>query len=262
MRSARALLLRILPLIHVIALLTAAACSGGVKLPVGGGALDPDADDASIAAQPVCIGSTVRSAGRIGDTLFYRRARLPDGRLAVGYYVFYSQERPWGNNWLTWSLLPALAVDLVYTRGFFVGPGLQRAAYGKGDVEGFRVIYGVGPDGRLAAEEAIADDSRHRAVRLGPGDLFGIDPLRPTVYTRSWSHQLGARGAKEGDLVSRRCYDGAAIRPLTHEVARDFHLERRALPAAVGVIGPPARLVAEVDPAIEGTGRAGEGSSQ
>src|SRR5690348_11807428 len=97
-------------------LLVGAAPRGAADLPAPlaeGAALAPE--DAAVAAQPVCIASTVKSAGELGPALLYRRARLPDGRIAVGYYAFFSEERPWGNNWLTWSVVPALAIDLVYT---------------------------------------------------------------------------------------------------------------------------------------------------
>lgn len=162
-----------------------------------------------------------------------------------------SDERPWGNNWLTWLLLPALAVDLVYTRAFFLAPGVQRVAYGKGDIEGFRVFYDVDAAGRLTATGALADDEHHRPVHLMRTELFSIDPARLTVYSEAWSHQLGARGRALGDLVSRRCYGPGAILPLTQAVAREFHLERRATPAAVGSIEPEPPLrsaVAQRDP--------------
>jgi hypothetical protein len=191
-------------------------------------------EDLAIQAQPVCVGSTVRSVGELGPALLYRRARLPDGRLAVGYYAFFSEERPWGNNWLTWSLFPALALDLVYTRGLFVAPGLQRAAYGPGDVEGFRVIYAQDGQGGLRAEGAVADDERHRRAELSRADLFAVDPARLTVATRSWSHQLGARVERLGDLVYRRCYGARSIRPIDRDVVRRFKLEGRAEPAVGG----------------------------
>jgi hypothetical protein len=231
------------------------------------------ADDAAIEAQPVCIASTVHSAGELGPALLYQRTRLPDGRLVVGYYAFFSEERPWGNNWLTWSLLPALALDLVYTRGLLVAPGLQRAAFGRADVEGFRVLYAApdaGGDGHLRALGAVADDDRHRRADLGRADLFAVDPERITLVTDSWSHHLGAHGRRAEDLVYRRCYGPRSIRPLDREVVRRFHLERRARPAALddvaaaagdGVVNgeddhrahdrreeAPGRLVRRVDP--------------
>src|SRR5262249_42318503 len=98
-------------------------------------------EQAMIESQPVCVGKAVASAGELGETLYYRATRLPDGKIAVGYFAFFSEERPWGNNWMTWTLLPALGIDLVYSRSLLVGPGLQRAIYGKGDVEGFRIVY-------------------------------------------------------------------------------------------------------------------------
>jgi hypothetical protein len=199
-------------------------------------------EDLAIQAQPVCIGSTVRSAGELGPALLYRRSLLPDGRLSVGYYAFFSEERPWGNNWLTWSLVPALALDLVYTRGLFVAPGLQRAAYGPGDVEGFRVIYAPDGHGGLRADGAVADDERHRRAELSRADLFAVDSAHLTVATSSWSHHLGARVGRLGDLVYRRCYGPRSIRPIDREVVRRFKLEGRAEPAWPGGLGglPPS----------------------
>ena len=102
--------------------------------------------------------------------------------------------------------------------------------YGRGDVEGFRVLYDVGPDGRLAAERAGADDDHHRRADLGRADLFAVDPARITLVTDAWNHHLGARVRGPADLVYQRCYGPDAIRPLPDEVARRFHLERRAPP--------------------------------
>jgi hypothetical protein len=216
-------------------LLAGAAPRGTADLP---SAAPPEAalapEDAAVAAQPVCIASTVASAGELGPALLYRRARLPDGRLAVGYYAFFSEERPWGNNWLTWSVVPAVAIDLAYTRLLFVAPGFQRAEFGPADVEGFRVIYKVGPDGSLTAERAVADDSHHRRAELGPDELHAIDPERITLATDSWSHHLGARGARPADVVYRRCYDKGSIRPVTEDEVKRFNLDRRAFPAHVG----------------------------
>ncbi len=212
-----------------------AAPRGAGDLPVAAPQQDPRTpEDGAIEAQPVCIGSTVHSAGELGPALFYRSAHLPDGRLAVGYYVFFSEERPWGNNWLTWSLLPALALDLIYTRGLLVAPGLQRAAYGRGDVEGFRVIYGVSATGELRVESALADDPRHRRAELSRAELFAADPARITLVTDTWSHHLGARVGQVGELVYRRCYEASSIRPLDGEVSRRWNLAARAWPAAVG----------------------------
>jgi len=216
-------------------LLAGAAPRGAADLPgpsPAGAALGPE--DAAVAAQPVCIASTVASAGELGPALLYRRARLPDGRLSVGYYAFFSEERPWGNNWLTWSVVPALAIDLVYTRLLLVAPGIQRAQYGPSDVEGFRVIYAVGADGALAAERAVADDDHHRRAELGPSELHAADPARITLATDTWSHHLGARIARPEDVVYRRCYGRGSIRPVTAAEVERFHLDRRASPARVG----------------------------
>src|SRR5262249_9187674 len=109
--SARPLWRSAAPLAALPALLMGAAPRGeaGLPEPMAGAVIS--VEEAAIEAQPVCIASTVRSAGELGPALLYRRARLPDGRIAVGYYAFFSEERPWGNNWMTWTLIPALAVD-------------------------------------------------------------------------------------------------------------------------------------------------------
>jgi hypothetical protein len=211
-----------------------AAPRGAADLPAPveeGGA---SAEDRAVEAQGVCLGSTVHSVGELGPALLYRSARLPDGRLEVGYYAFFSEERPWGNNWLTWSVLPALALDLVYTRGLLVGPGLQRALFGRGDVEGFRVIYTPDGHGGLRAESAVADDDRHRRAVLTRDELFAADPARITLATSTWSHHLGAHVERSRDLVYRRCYGPASIRPIGRDVVRRFNLANRALPAAGG----------------------------
>jgi hypothetical protein len=200
------------------------------------------AEQRAIEAQPVCIGSTVHSAGELGPALLYRSSPRADGKLEVGYYAFFSEERPWGNNWLTWLVLPALALDLVYTRGFFVAPGLQRAAFGRADVEGFRVVYARDENGGLVAESAVADDARHRSAPLARTDLFAVDPARMTLVTSGWNHHLGARGVKLDDLVYRRCYGPADIRPIDRDVVRRFNLERRAFPAK-GFGGPMPPIV-------------------
>jgi hypothetical protein len=193
------------------------------------------ADQAAIERAPVCLGSAVESAGKLGDVLYYRAVALDDGRVAVGYFAFFSEERPWGNNWLTWSLVPALAVDLVYSRALFVGPGLQRAMYGAGDVEGVAIVYRRAPDGSLRVDEAFADDHDEETVRLSRDEVFALDATRPTFYSDVWSHQLGARGARSrSELSYVRCYEGPdAIRPLPDAVARAFRVEGRADPAHI-----------------------------
>jgi hypothetical protein len=194
-----------------------------------------------IGRQPVCIGSLVRSAGKLGSALYYHHRWTHDGKLVVGYYAFYSDERPWGNNWMTWLLLPALAIDLVYTRTFFIGPGYRQLAHGRGDVEGFRVIYKYDGNDTLSIDHAIADDANHRERRLERAELLRLDPARPTLYSETWSHQLGGRGARSlGDLAARRCFGVGSIRPISHSIAQEFQLDRRARPASMAAMGGPA----------------------
>jgi hypothetical protein len=191
-------------------------------------------EEAAIEAQPVCIGSTMASAGTLGDVLYYRSVKLEDGGVAVGYYAFFSEERPWGNNWLTWSVVPAMAVDMVYSRALLVAPGIQRLLYGAGDVEGVGAVYDVEDSGALHLRYARADDAHEHPVTLSRERALALDPQRPTFYTEMWSHQLGGTSASSlSDLSYVRCYEGDAIRPLPASVARDFRLDRRAGPAHV-----------------------------
>src|ERR1019366_388505 len=193
-------------------------------------------EQAAIEHQPVCLGSSVARAGDLSDVLYYRAVALDDGRVDVGYFAFYSEERPWGNNWLTWSVFPALAVDLVYSRALLVAPGLQRALYGAGDVEGVGVVYDQAADGSLRFDHALADDGTHDAVALTRAQAFTIDQNRPTFYSQVWSHQLGGHDARSrSDLAYVRCYDEGSIRPLPEAVARAFRVDGddRAPPAHV-----------------------------
>jgi len=202
------------------------------------GAATPE--EAAIERAPVCIGSAVASAGALADVLYYRAASLGEGRFAVGYFAFFSEERPWGNNWLTWSVLPALAVDLAYSRALLVAPGVQRALYGAGDVEGVSIVYEVTPAGDLSVDHATAEDRREQFVALSRRDVFALDRHRPTFYSDVWSHQLGGRGARSlADLTYVRCYEGDSIRPLPDDLARAFRLDGRAAPAHVERLGPP-----------------------
>jgi hypothetical protein len=167
--------------------------------------------------------------------LYYRAVATDDGLVAVGYFAFFSEERPWGNNWLTWSLVPALAVDMVYSRAFWVAPGLQKALHGAGDIEGVAVFYARGQDGSLVVDHAVVDDGDHHTRELSRGDVLMFDPARPTFYSDVWSHQLGGRGARSrGDLVDLKCYVGDRIMPLPEDMARRFRVdEDRAPPAHV-----------------------------
>jgi hypothetical protein len=203
---------------------------------------------AAIEGQSVCIGSAVASAGRLGDVLYYRATQAADGTVHVGYFAFFSEERPWGNNWLTWTVVPALAVDMVYSRALLVAPGLQRALYGAGDVEGVTIVYRRDAVGRLSIDRAFVDDRSERQIELSRAEILALDPQRPTFYSDVWSHQLGGRSAgKRADLVDERCYQGDSVRPLPDRVARAFHLDgRRAAPAHVERLG--GRRLDDVDP--------------
>lgn len=195
-------------------------------------------EESAIEQHEVCVGSAVKSAGLLADTLYYRATRLESGKLVVGYYAFFSEERPWGNNWMTWTLLPALAIDMVYSHTLLVGPGYQRAASGKADVEGFRVFYNVADDGSLQLERAVADDVGHKPVYLGAGDIMKLDSERPTFYSTWWSHQLGGKGVKKtSDLAYLKCFGPGKLRPLPDQVAVEYGLDHRARPAHLEALG-------------------------
>jgi hypothetical protein len=93
--------------------------------------------------------------------------------------------------------------------------------------------------GEISPSHGLADSGDHREVPLGRADLPSIAPDQPTVYSRWWSHQLGGRGARPGELVARRCCDPSSIRRLPKAIAIDFRLDRRAASAHVDSI--PAR---------------------
>lgn len=251
-------LARIVPRLAPLALMLAAAsgCASGAQLPrdpsdLTGGSGESgageseqaeseptDSETDAIEQREICVGSAVKSAGKLADNLYYRAARLPDGRLVVGYYAFFSEERPWGNNWLTWTLLPAIAVDMVYSHGLFLAPGYQRAASGKADVEGFRVFYDVQDDGTLKVQRAVADDVSHSPVYLPALDVMRLDPERPTFYSTVWSHQLGGRGVKKtSDLAYVKCFTQGRVRPLPEAVAAEYGLDHRARPAHIDALG-------------------------
>jgi hypothetical protein len=180
-------------------------------------------DDALVKAQKVCVGSSVWSAGRMGESLAFRVERRGN-RLAVGYFVFWSSERPWGGNALSFSVTPALLIDSFYSHGLFVLPGLQRVVHGPGDVEGVLVVYEI-ERGRLRPLHAIADDEFHREVRLSRDDVIADDGS-VIVMTEAWSHQLGARRAarRVAEASELRCFEGGGLRPLTRDLADAFRL--------------------------------------
>lgn len=231
-----------LALAYVLAhLLVCTGCARLGALPAIPAGVQPEPSGPEVAAveqKEICVGSAIASSGKLGDILYYQASVLPDGKLAVGYYAFFSDERPWGNNWLTWMVLPALAVDFVYTRSAFVGPGLRSAISGKGDVEGFRVIYEAGPDGSLVVESALADDGTHKLVHLDAKRVLALDPERPTFYSNVWSHQLGGRGVKSmADLAYVRCFGQGKVLPLPDAVADEFAVGGRAKPAHLEALG-------------------------
>ncbi len=187
---------------------------------------DEARDRALIESHPVCVASRVWSAGTKSDTVFYRYHREGD-RLTVGYFVHWSTERPWGNNWLTYALAPALAVDGTYSHGLFVLPGARDLMYGPGDVEGAAVTYEVSPEGKLTPLSAHPEDGTHQPVQLEREDLDARG--RTALVTDVWSHQLGGRGAarafdKPDELHEPHCFEGAKLQPLNDAVTRTFEL--------------------------------------
>jgi hypothetical protein len=189
------------------------------------------AELAPILRQPVCIVSKARSFGSLGDVVLYVHSRR-GSELHVGYFVYWNVERPWGANLPTYTLLPALAIDGTYTHFMFLLPGLQRALYGPGDIEGATVVYDVSADGRLSVKSAIAEDALHDLVPLSPADVVMRDG-RLALMTEVWSHQLGAHGAASDGArpgAELSCFQGPTLRPLTDETARAFRLGSPARP--------------------------------
>ena len=186
---------------------------------------DRSADDARVVAQPVCVGARSWSAGALGDTVLYRTRRVGN-RIAVGYFVYWSEERPWGSNVVSYTVLPALAVDLVYSHFLYVFPGIKDALYGSGDVEGVQVLYDQRPDGSLSVVSGRADDGNHGPVVLSRSDLLDSKG-RVVLLTDVWSHQLGAHGGAnfaESSAPELKCYAKSSLRPMTELIARAFRL--------------------------------------
>jgi hypothetical protein len=182
-------------------------------------------EHALIEAQPVCIVSKVWSAGELGETLAYHYRRSGD-LLEVGYFAFWSTERPWGDNALTLTVLPAAAIDAVYSHFLFVLPGMRAALYGPGDVEGASIRYRVRPDNTLEVLGAIAQDGVHEEVELSPIDLLDATG-RVILMSEVWSHQLGAKGAAnyvQTPGVQPRCYFERALSRLEQPVISRFRL--------------------------------------
>jgi hypothetical protein len=208
-------------------------------------------DDARVVEQPVCVGARSWSAGALGDTVLYR-TRRNGNRLTVGYFVYWSEERPWGSNSLSYTVLPALAVDAVYSHFLYVFPGLKDAMYGAGDIEGVQVSYEQRPDGALEVVKGRADDGNHGGVELSREDLLDAKG-RVVFLTDVWSHQLGAHGGAtlaDRSQLELKCYEKSSLRPMTELVARQFRLGSEREPRR----GNPAWLepnVPEVTTAAE-----------
>jgi len=209
------------------------------------------ADDARVVEQPVCVGARSWSAGALGDTVLYR-TRRSGNRITVGYFVYWSEERPWGNNSLSYTVLPALAVDAVYSHFLYVFPGLKDAMYGTGDIEGIQVSYEQRPDGSLDVLNGRADDGNHSRIDLSRADLLDAKG-RVVFLTDVWSHQLGAHGGAalaDRSQLELKCYEKASLRPMTEMVARAFRLGNDRQPLR----GNPAWLeptLPEVAPSAE-----------
>lgn len=192
------------------------------------------AEHALIKAQRVCVLNTLDSAGDIGQKIAFR-SRWAGDDLHVSYFVHWSTERPWGDR----SPIEALAIDSVYSHFFFFLPGLRYLMHGPSDIEGATVVYRVEGE-RLSVVEGFADDDSHSPVTLRAEDLRDGDGT--ALMTSVWSHQLGTPGAARAaaeappETLSRRCYQGADLIPLTQSLADRFWLgtadaPRRAKPA-------------------------------
>jgi hypothetical protein len=213
---------------------------------MGGDALEleSDPDTALVRAQPVCIAASTWSFGKLGDTLLFVYRRH-ENQLRVGYFAYFDVERPWGQNMLTYSVLPATLIDATYSHFAFVFPGVQRLLYGPGDVEGASVLYDVAASGTLHARGGLADDDHHQSVELSRSDLADSSG-RVVLMTSVWSHQLGAHGAAryaETPGAQVRCFKGSELQPLTRSVAERFRIGSsahplRARPAFYGTGSP------------------------
>jgi hypothetical protein len=186
---------------------------------------------------PICIVSTQPWAGDLGSSILYRVSPDKSKNVRVGYFAYWTTERPWGDNSLTRWLLPALAIDAFYSHLLFLFPGIQRVMYGAGDVEGVRITYRLGGPDRLIPVAITADDATHHEVSIDATDAVD-DQGRIMLLNDVWSHQLGGRNAlalaRTG--ANRRCFNGESLRPLTDHVVSAFRLgsptnPRRAGPA-------------------------------
>ncbi len=193
--------------------------------------------DKLIRQRPICIVSTQSWAGDLGKSLLYRVSRSGAERVIVGYFAYWTTERPWGDNSLTRWLLPAVAIDGFYSHLLFVLPGVQRLLYGPGDVEGVRVTYRLTAPDHMVPVSIVADDDRHQEVTLDVAESVD-DKGRIVVLNDVWSHQLGGKQAASSARggASQRCFNGDSLRAMTREVVSAFRLgsnkdPRRAGPA-------------------------------
>jgi hypothetical protein len=186
---------------------------------------------------PICIVSTQSWAGELGASILFRVQTTGKNAVRIGYFAYWSTERPWGDNTLTHWLIPALAIDAFYSHLLFVLPGVQRLMYGPGDVEGVRIAYRIGQDSRLVPTSIVADGELHREVALDLAEAVD-EHGKILLLNDIWSHQLGGRQAlsRARTGAHQRCYYHDSIQPLTDEVIADFRLgssndPRRAGPA-------------------------------
>ena len=140
-------------------------------------------DDAIVRSLPVCIAAKSWSAGKLGTSVLYRYHR-EGKRLSVGYFVYWTTERPWGPNALSYSVLPALFIDAFYSHLFFMFPGAQRLLHGPGDIEGARIVYEENEDGRWLPVAGAVDDAFHREVALSPSDFVDSAGEGPPDHRR------------------------------------------------------------------------------
>jgi hypothetical protein len=198
-----------------------------------------DSDAEFVEKQTVCVGSRGWSAGELGNSVLYR-VRRSGRKVEIGYFVYWSTERPWGNNALSYAVLPALLTDAFYSHFLYVFPGVKDYLYGAGDIEGASVEFQQRPDGSLEVEGGRSDNGTHHPVVLSRSDLVDHDG-RVVLLTDVWSHQLGAHGGAafaNGQNDGLKCYGRGEIHPLTDNVAQTFRLgdvrtPRRAKPAWV-----------------------------
>jgi len=184
---------------------------------------------------PICIVSTQPWAGDLGSSMLYRVSSDKSKNVHVGYFAYWTTERPWGDNTLTRWLLPALAIDAFYSHLLFLFPGIQRVMYGAGDVEGVRITYKLGGPDRLIPVAITADDDTHREVAVNVNDAVD-DQGRVMLFNDVWSHQLGGRNARAlaSTGAQRRCFNGESLRPLTDGVVSAFRLGSPANPRRAG----------------------------